>query len=98
MIAYAQGIQTVAATIPVTLNLPDGASTRAAVPASHPACWTDADAKEFLWTIWRLLKAHAGESLQLREINPVGVYRLEFVADTGSAVTEPLSLSMEARP
>ena len=41
-------------------------------------------------------QSHAGESLQLREINPVGVYRLEFVADTGSAVTEPLSLSMEA--
>jgi hypothetical protein len=46
--------------------------------------------------LWRLLKAHAGESLQLREIDPAGIYRLEFVADTGSAVTEPLSLSMAA--
>jgi hypothetical protein len=73
--------------VPVTviLNLPDGASATGAVPATDPASWTKDDAKEFVWAVWRLLKAHAGESLQLREIDPVGVCRLEFVADTGSA-------------
>ena len=33
------------------------------------------------------------ESLQLRELQPYGTWRLEFVADTGTAVTGPLRLS-----
>jgi hypothetical protein len=52
-----------------------------------------ADADQGPWDVWRLLLTAAGESLQLRELAPYGTWRLEFVADTGTAVTGPLRLS-----
>ena len=50
----------------------------------------------FSWDVWRRLLAVRCERLQLRGLQPYGTFQLEFVADTGSAVTEPLSLSMAA--
>jgi hypothetical protein len=84
------GDQTSHTAITVTINFPDGASAVAAVHAPDQACWTESDAKEFVWAVWRLLKAHGSESLQLRELDPAGIFRLEFVADSGSVVTKPL--------
>jgi hypothetical protein len=54
--------------------------------------WTADDARRFVWDVWWLLLATRGRSLQLRELTPYGTWRLEFVADTGTAVTGPLPL------
>ena len=43
--------------------------------------------------VWRRLLTVRCESLPLHELQPYGTFRLEFVADTGTAVTGPLRLS-----
>jgi len=48
------------------------------------------DARRFVWDVWRLLLAAASESLQLRELQPYGTWRLAFVADTGTAALRML--------
>jgi len=77
----------------VDIALIDGTKTTAAVPAPDPRGWTAGDARRFVWDVWRRLLAAGGESLRLRELTPYGTWHLEFVADTGTAVTGPLRLS-----
>ena len=48
------------------------------------------DAPRFVWDVWRRLLAATMESLQLRELQPYGTWRLEFVADTGTAAPRML--------
>jgi hypothetical protein len=72
----------------------DGTSTKAAVSVPDPDSWTEGDARELVCTVWRLLRAPGGASLHLREIGPEGTYRLELISETGSVVTDPLTLSM----
>jgi hypothetical protein len=82
--------------IAVEVNRVGGPSATMTVAASRAAAWTRDDARRFVWDVWRRLLAAAMESLQLRELTPYGTWRLEFVADTGTAVTGPLCLSDRA--
>lgn len=84
------------ASIPVDVTLADGTVETTTLVVPDPAKWAADDARRFVWDVWRLLLTAAGESLQLREIAPYGSWRLEFVADTGAAVTGPLHLSNRA--
>jgi hypothetical protein len=81
------------AKVRVDVTLVDGTATTLAVVAPDPKPWTAVDARRFVWDVWRRLLAPAAESLQLRELTPYGTWRLEFFADTGTAVTGPLRLS-----
>jgi len=54
------------------------------------------DARQFVWAVWRLLKPTYCESLKVREVEPGVMFRLEFVADSGTATTGPLRLYSEA--
>ena len=81
------------AKVRVDLTLVDGTATTLAVVAPDPKPWTAVDTRRFVWDAWRRLLAAAAESLQQRELTPCGTWRLEFVADTGTAVTGPFRLS-----
>ena len=81
------------ANVPVDVTLVDGTATTSVVVTPDSADWTADDARRFVWDVWRWLLAAGGETLQLRELQPYGTWRLAFVADTGTAVTGPLRLS-----
>jgi len=69
--------------------------TESIVLRANPTHWSSEDARRCVWTVWRELHAHVGESLLVRRL-PDGRHRLEFVADSGAATSEPLMFSMAA--
>jgi hypothetical protein len=82
--------------IVVTLEVNPGISRRAHVRAPDPSCWSEDDARAFAFAVWALLEARAAESFRAREVDRGARYRLEFVADQGAAISEPLALSLPA--
>ena len=86
-----------ACTIEVNLRIEEGVSQLARVASDiDPSSWTFGQARELVWSVWRLVDAHACQSLRLCEVRAAVTYRLEFTADTGSALTAPMVLSSEA--
>ena len=82
--------------VTVRCDFADGAARLVSPVFGDSAAWTAAEARAFVWRVWAFLGAHACESLVLREVEPAARWRVEFVADTGSAATEALKLSSEA--
>ena len=83
--------------IEVNVGLGNGLSKVTRIASNvYPSSWTRGQARELVWSVWRLMDAHACWSLRLREVQTAITYRLEFPADTGSASTAPMALSSEA--
>lgn len=75
----------------------DGSVSDAELPAVvDPDRWTAHDARETAWAIQRALQAAIVLALRLVEVSATTMWRIEVVANTGTATTRGLPLSSAA--